>query len=124
MSDKQRTIAEKATVSGKGLHSSAATNLTYAPAEPGTGYVFVRTDLEGTPEIKVDVKNVVSTARGTTIGSGDATVSTIEHSLAALSGMGIDNCRIEINGMECPIITCSMVILNSFQNLVVQLVRC
>lgn len=103
MSDKQRTIAEKATVSGKGLHSSAATNLTYSPAKPGTGYIFVRTDLEGAPEIRVDAKNVVSTARGTTIGVGDATVSTIEHSLAALSGMGVDNCRIEIDGMECPI---------------------
>jgi UDP-3-O-[3-hydroxymyristoyl] N-acetylglucosamine deacetylase/3-hydroxyacyl-[acyl-carrier-protein] dehydratase len=103
MSDKQRTIADKATVSGKGLHSSVATNLTYCPAEPSTGYVFVRTDMDGWPEIKVDVKNVLSTARGTTIGSGDATVSTIEHSLAAISGMGIDNCRIEIDGMECPI---------------------
>ena len=103
MSDKQRTIAEKATVSGKGLHSSLATNLSFCPGEPGTGYVFVRADLEGSPEIKVDVKNVVSTARGTTIGSGDATVSTIEHSLAALSGLGIDNCRIEIDGVECPI---------------------
>ena len=103
MSDKQRTIADKATVSGKGLHSSAKTNLTYCPAEPNTGYVFIRTDLEGSPEIKVDVKNVTGTARGTTIGVGEASVSTIEHSLAALSGAGIDNCRIEINGMECPI---------------------
>lgn len=103
MIEKQRTLAEKATIAGKGLHSGATATITYCPAEEGTGYKFIRMDLDGNPEIPVAAKNVISTQRGTTIGVGEATVATVEHVLAALAGCGIDNASIEIDGPECPI---------------------
>lgn len=103
MIEKQRTLADKASITGKGLHSGADATITYNPAEAGSGYRFVRTDIEGNPEVLVAAKNVVSTDRGTTIGSGDTTIATVEHVLAALAGCGVDNATIEIDGPECPI---------------------
>lgn len=101
MSLKQHTVKKAFTIEGVGLHTGAPVTMTVSPAEAG-GVVFVRTDM-GNTEVKAAVANVVSTARGTTIGSGEATVSTIEHVMAALSANGITNARIEINGPECPI---------------------
>lgn len=101
MSLKQHTVKKAFTIEGVGLHTGAPVTMTVSPAEAG-GVVFVRTDM-GNAEVKAAVANVVSTARGTTIGSGEATVSTIEHVMAALSANGITNARIEINGPECPI---------------------
>lgn len=103
MSEQQTTIAKAASLSGTGLHTGVEVNLTFKPAAADTGYVFKRTDLEGEPEIPALAKHVISTDRGTTIGIGEATVSTVEHVLAALVGLEIDNCLIEINAMETPI---------------------
>lgn len=103
MSNKQRTIASAATLSGVGLHTGKTVNLTISPTESG-GIVYVRTDLDGKPRIKADVLNVVDTSRGTTIGQGEATVSTIEHVMAALYVSGITQAEIEIDGPEAPIL--------------------
>ncbi|MCF8461238.1 MAG: bifunctional UDP-3-O-[3-hydroxymyristoyl] N-acetylglucosamine deacetylase/3-hydroxyacyl-ACP dehydratase [Flavobacteriales bacterium] len=102
MSLKQKTIATECGVSGVGLHTGAMVNLTFKPSEVGQ-IVFVRTDL-GNAEIKAISANITSTARGTTIGVGEATVSTIEHVMAALSAHGISSAIIEIDGPECPIL--------------------
>lgn len=101
MSLKQHTVKKAFTIEGVGLHTGAPVTMTVSPAETG-GVVFVRTDMDHA-EVKASVSNIVSTVRGTTIGSGQATVSTIEHVMAALSANGIANARIEINGPECPI---------------------
>ena len=101
MSLKQHTVKKAFTIEGVGLHTGAPVTMTVKPAEAG-GVMFVRTDMDNA-EVKASVANIVSTARGTTIGSGEATVSTIEHVMAALSANGITNARIEINGPECPI---------------------
>lgn len=74
------------------------------PANPGFGFQFQRTDLEGMPVIKADCDLVTDTSRGTTLEQGPIKVSTVEHILAALVGMGVDNCLIELNGPEIPII--------------------
>ena len=102
MSLKQKTITTECGVSGVGLHTGAMVNLTFKPSENGQ-IIFVRTDLENA-EIKTISANIVSTARGTTIGVGEATVSTIEHVMAALSALGISSVIIEIDGPECPIL--------------------
>lgn len=99
----QQTIKQPISVEGVGLHTGAAVTLTFNPAPENHGFVFVRTDLENQPKIPASAKNVISTDRGTTIGRGDAVVNTVEHVLAALVGMDIDNCLIEINGPETPI---------------------
>ena len=78
--------------------------MTLKPANPGFGYQFQRTDLPGSPTIKADCDLVTDTSRGTTLVKGDCKVSTVEHILAALVGMGVDNCLIELNGPEIPII--------------------
>ncbi len=103
MGTKQRTIQKAATVSGTGLHSGIMVSLTFTPAPVNSGYVFKRIDIEGQPEIKVDADYVTDTSRGTTLEHNGAKVATIEHPLAALIGLGIDNCLIEIDGVETPI---------------------
>ncbi len=103
MSSKQRTIGGEATMSGVGLHTGNLSVMTIKPGPENSGYVFVRTDLPGSPEVPALVENVVSLARGTTIAVGDATVHTVEHVLAAMVGMGVDNCRIEISNNEPPV---------------------
>ncbi len=103
MSGKQRTIASPVTVSGKGLHTGVDVNLTFKPAEAGTGIRFVRTDMEGKPAVKAICDNVVDTNRGTTIGTDGVQVGTVEHVMAALAGMQIDNAVIEIDNFETPI---------------------
>lgn len=100
----QKTIKEKISVSGTGLHTGAHVTLTFNPAKTGSGFTFKRVDLENKPEVPALATNVVSTDRGTTIAKGDAVVNTVEHVLAACVGMDIDNCLIEIDGPETPIL--------------------
>jgi UDP-3-O-[3-hydroxymyristoyl] N-acetylglucosamine deacetylase/3-hydroxyacyl-[acyl-carrier-protein] dehydratase len=90
-------------VKGIGLHTGKHVTLTFQPAPSNHGYKFQRIDLEGKPIINADVTQVMSTNRGTTIKSGIAQVSTVEHVLAALVGMSIDNVLLEIDGPETPI---------------------
>jgi UDP-3-O-[3-hydroxymyristoyl] N-acetylglucosamine deacetylase len=99
----QRTITEKATCTGVGLHSGKTTHLSLYPARPGTGLVFVRTDLPDSPEIPARRSALTSTRLATTLGRGIATVGTVEHLLAAISALGIDNLRIEVDGPEIPV---------------------
>jgi UDP-3-O-[3-hydroxymyristoyl] N-acetylglucosamine deacetylase/3-hydroxyacyl-[acyl-carrier-protein] dehydratase len=101
---KQRTIARTVSISGVGLHTGKLVCMTFQPASANAGIKFRRVDLENAPDIQADVAQVISTNRGTTISSGgEARVSTIEHTLAALVGAGIDNVLIEIDGPEAPI---------------------
>ena len=102
--DKQHTLAAPVSISGTGLHSGINVDMTLKPANAGFGFQFQRTDLPGHPVIKADCDLVTDTSRGTTLESKDCKVSTVEHILAALVGMGIDNCLIELNGPEIPII--------------------
>ncbi|MBI5916250.1 MAG: bifunctional UDP-3-O-[3-hydroxymyristoyl] N-acetylglucosamine deacetylase/3-hydroxyacyl-ACP dehydratase [Bacteroidetes bacterium] len=100
----QHTIKQPVTIKGIGLHTGQEVTMTFRPAEAGHGVKFQRTDLPGQPQIKAEVGQVVSTLRGTTIQQGDAHVSTVEHALSALFGLGIDNVLIEIDGPEVPIL--------------------
>ena len=102
--DKQHTIASAVSISGTGLHTGINVDMALKPANPGFGFQFQRIDLAGMPTIKADCDLVTDTSRGTTLESGGVKVSTVEHILAALVGMGIDNCLIEINGPEIPIV--------------------
>ncbi|MGQ1946328.1 bifunctional UDP-3-O-[3-hydroxymyristoyl] N-acetylglucosamine deacetylase/3-hydroxyacyl-ACP dehydratase [Geofilum sp. OHC36d9] len=101
---KQRTIAQPFTLQGPGLHTGVNVTMTLQPAEENHGFKFRRTDLEGQPIIKALADNVVFTQRGTVLQEGDAKISTVEHLLAALSGMGIDNCLVDVDGPEAPIL--------------------
>ncbi len=99
----QSSIQKSVNLSGIGLHSGVNVSLTFHPADANSGIRFRRVDLEGRPELLVDVSKVVSTNRGTTIKMGSAQVSTVEHILSALAGMRIDNILIDIDGPEVPI---------------------
>ena len=100
--EKQTTISKIATYSGKGLHTGNETTLTFKPAPAGYGYKFIRTDVAERIEIPALLEYVVDLERGTSIGIGDVKVHTVEHVLAALAGLQIDNCIIEIDGNEPP----------------------
>jgi UDP-3-O-[3-hydroxymyristoyl] N-acetylglucosamine deacetylase / 3-hydroxyacyl-[acyl-carrier-protein] dehydratase len=102
--DKQHTLASAVSISGTGLHTGINADMTLKPANPGFGFQFQRVDLPGQPLIKADCDLVTDTSRGTTLEDNSAKVCTVEHVLAALVGMGIDNCLIEINAPEMPII--------------------
>ncbi len=102
--DKQHTLNSPTSISGTGLHTGIKVDLRLVPANPGFGYQFQRIDLPGKPIIKADCDLVTDTSRGTTLEDNGAKISTVEHVLAALVGMGVDNCLIEINGPEIPII--------------------
>jgi UDP-3-O-[3-hydroxymyristoyl] N-acetylglucosamine deacetylase/3-hydroxyacyl-[acyl-carrier-protein] dehydratase len=102
--DKQHTLGSAVSISGTGLHTGINVDMTLKPANAGFGYQFQRIDLPGQPVIKADCELVTDTSRGTTLEDNGAKVSTIEHILAALVGMGVDNCLIELNGPEIPII--------------------
>ena len=99
----QCTLRSHITISGVGLHTGVLTNLTFKPAPENFGYKFQRIDLPGQPIVEADVDNVTGTDRGTTISKNGAKISTIEHVLAALAGMEIDNVLMEIDGPEVPI---------------------
>ena len=102
--DKQHTIGKPVSLSGPGLHTGVNVTLTLNPAEENFGYKFMRIDLPDKPTIKALVENVVYTQRGTVLQEGEAILSTTEHCLAALVAMGIDNCLIEVDGPEVPIL--------------------
>ncbi|MBU2491243.1 MAG: bifunctional UDP-3-O-[3-hydroxymyristoyl] N-acetylglucosamine deacetylase/3-hydroxyacyl-ACP dehydratase [Bacteroidetes bacterium] len=103
MLELQRTIENPVSVSGTGLHTGTTCTITFKPAPENYGIRFVRTDLGGNPEIPALVDYVVDVSRGTTIGIGDIKVHTVEHVLAAVAGLQIDNIRIELNGIEPPV---------------------
>jgi UDP-3-O-[3-hydroxymyristoyl] N-acetylglucosamine deacetylase / 3-hydroxyacyl-[acyl-carrier-protein] dehydratase len=102
--DKQHTLVTSVSISGTGLHTGINVDMTLKPANPGFGFQFQRIDLPGMPVIKADCDLVTDTSRGTTLEQGTVKISTVEHILAALVGMGVDNCLIEVNGPEIPII--------------------
>ena len=101
--DKQHTLLAEVSISGTGLHTGQLVDMNLKPAAPGFGIQFQRVDLPNKPLIKADCDLVVETNRGTTLESNGVRVSTIEHVMAALVGMGVDNVQIEINGPEIPI---------------------
>ena len=101
--DKQHTLCESISISGTGLHTGILVDMTLQPANPGFGIQFQRVDLPNQPVIKADCDLVTDTSRGTTLQVGEAKVSTVEHILAALVGLGVDNLLIELNGPEIPI---------------------
>lgn len=101
---KQSTLSKGFTLSGKGLHTGLDITAEFLPAPENHGYKFQRVDLEGEPVIDALAENVKATTRGTVIGRGDATVSTIEHAMAALYAAGIDNVLIRVNAPEMPIL--------------------
>jgi UDP-3-O-[3-hydroxymyristoyl] N-acetylglucosamine deacetylase/3-hydroxyacyl-[acyl-carrier-protein] dehydratase len=101
--DKQHTLTQSISISGTGLHTGVLVDMTLQPANPGFGIQFQRVDLPNQPLIKADCDLVTDTSRGTTLQVGDAKVSTVEHILAALVGLGVDNLLIELNGPEIPI---------------------
>ena len=103
MIEKQRTLAKEASLSGKGLHTGINVTLTFKPAPANHGYKFCRVDLPGKPIIDALAEHVSDTSRGTTLVQNNASVSTIEHALAALHGLRVDNALIELNGPEAPI---------------------
>ncbi|HEY5407752.1 MAG TPA: UDP-3-O-acyl-N-acetylglucosamine deacetylase, partial [Ginsengibacter sp.] len=100
----QHTLKEQVSISGAGIHTGQSVTITLKPAEAGTGINFQRIDLPGKPVVKADVDNVIETNRSTTIEANGARIGTIEHLMAALMGMQVDNVLIEINGEEVPIL--------------------
>ncbi len=99
----QRTIQKEASLCGTGLHTGEKCMITFKPAPVNYGYRFIRTDIEDCPEIPALIENVVDVLRGTTIGLNGIKVHTTEHVLAALYGLQIDNCSIEMSGPEPPV---------------------
>jgi UDP-3-O-acyl N-acetylglucosamine deacetylase len=100
---KQRTIAQDITLKGVGLHTGRKCRAVFKPAPENSGVKFVRTDLPGAPSFAALVSNVVDIVRGTTLGSGDARVYTIEHILSVLQGLEIDNLIVELDDSEPPV---------------------
>jgi UDP-3-O-[3-hydroxymyristoyl] N-acetylglucosamine deacetylase/3-hydroxyacyl-[acyl-carrier-protein] dehydratase len=104
MKTKQHTIKEPVTVSGVGLHTGVEANMTFAPAPPNHGIKFQRVDLPSQPVVDADVDYVVDLSRGTTIEHNGARINTVEHTLAALVGLEIDNVMVQLDGPEPPIL--------------------
>ena len=99
----QKTLNNKIEFSGVGLHTGKESNMIVSPANQNTGIIFKRTDINEEVSIKADVQNVVETNRGTTLGTSNYKIYTIEHFLSALNGLGIDNALVEIDNIEPPI---------------------
>ena len=110
MREFKHTIKEAVSYKGVGLHLGQIATITFKPAKKDAGIIFVRTDLEGQPEIPADIDHVIDISRGTTIGLNNASVATIEHVLAAIKGLDIDNIRIEVDGPEVPVADGSAII--------------
>ena len=106
----QLTLKEAFEVEGKGLHSGIVIKAIFNPAPENHGIKIKRTDLKDSPVIDAVAENVVDTKRGTVLGKGEAVVSTVEHGLAALYAAGVDNCLIEVDGPEFPILDGSSII--------------
>ena len=102
--EKQRTIKDSFRLSGKGLHTGLDLTVEFCPAPENYGYKIQRIDVEGQPLIEVLAENVTETQRSTVLSNGSEHVSTIEHGLAALYALGVDNCHIKVNGPEFPIL--------------------
>ena len=100
----QQTLRQSYSFEGKGLHTGKVAKMTVGPAPVDTGIRFVRTDIGSDAVVDALAENVTNTARSTTISKGEASVSTIEHILSALTGMGVDNALIEIDNVEVPIL--------------------
>ncbi|RKX20005.1 MAG: UDP-3-O-[3-hydroxymyristoyl] N-acetylglucosamine deacetylase [Candidatus Zixiibacteriota bacterium] len=103
MVENQRTIKKEIYLEGVGLHTGNNTRITFRPAPPDSGVTFVRTDIPGSPAVIADIDHVVDISRGTTLAKGKAKVHTVEHVLAALAGLQIDNMIIELNANEPPV---------------------
>ena len=101
---RQRTFKQRASLEGVGLHSGVNVRITLCPAPPDHGIVFERADLTPRVEIPALAENVVDTTLNTSLGKGPVRIGTIEHLMAALAGCGIDNARIEVEGVELPIL--------------------
>jgi len=99
----QRTLTNSIKAFGVGLHSGDPISLVLKPAPPDTGIIFKRTDLDPTVEIKAKAENVVDTTLSTTLTNKKVTISTVEHLLSAMAGLGIDNAYVEVNAAEIPI---------------------
>ena len=103
MARKQRTIRTSKSCHGVGLHTGVETSITFHPAPEDFGVRFIRSDIPGCPEIKADINHVVDISRGTTIEENDVRIHTVEHALAAVSGLRLDNVLIELTGKETPV---------------------
>ncbi len=103
MFEKQTTVAGEATVKGVGLHTGTSSEITFRPAPINTGVVFRRVDLDGAPEIPATIEYVQDLSRGTTIGVKEVKVHTVEHVLASLAGLQVDNVYVDIRGIEPPV---------------------
>ena len=101
---KQKTLGGSFSLFGKGLHTGLSLTVTFNPAPENHGYKIQRIDVEGQPIIDAIAENVIDTSRGTVVAKGDVRCSTIEHGLAALYALGVDNCLIQVNGPEFPIL--------------------
>lgn len=113
---KQQTIKQSFKLEGKGLHTGLCITAEFCPAPENHGYKFQRVDVDGEPVIDALAENVKATNRGTVIGRGDVTISTIEHTLAALYACGVDNCLIKLNAPEMPILDGSAIeIVNAIE---------
>ena len=104
MNNKQKTLNGSFSLYGKGLHTGLSLTVTFNPAPENYGYKIQRIDLPGEPIIDAIAENVTETTRGTVLSKGDAKVSTVEHAMAALFALGIDNCLMQVNGPEFPIL--------------------
>ena len=102
--EKQQTLVRSSSVSGIALHTGARATVRIQPAPENTGIIFRRVDLPGKPEVRPLACNVVDVRRGTTIADGKAIVFTVEHIMSALNAWHIDNCIVEMDGMEPPIV--------------------
>ena len=102
-SNKQHTLKKSANIKGTGLHTGIEVSMNLHPAMPDFGIQFKRTDIPDSPLIKADCDLVTDTSRGTTLQIGDVKINTVEHILAALTGMGVDNCLIDLSAPEVPI---------------------
>lgn len=102
--DKQRTLAGKFSLTGKGLHTGLKSTVTFHPSPDNTGYKIRRIDLPDKPVIDAYAENVASTQRGTVLSVNGIQVGTVEHALAALYANGIDNCLIDVDAPEFPIL--------------------
>ncbi|MBE6221928.1 MAG: UDP-3-O-[3-hydroxymyristoyl] N-acetylglucosamine deacetylase [Bacteroidales bacterium] len=100
----QKTLKNTYFFEGKGLHTGTYAHMKVMPAPADFGIRFYRVDLEGQPEIEALAQNVTNTSRSTTIGCGEAQAVTIEHIMSALTGLGVDNARIELDNQEVPIL--------------------
>ena len=103
MKRKQQTISRPVSCTGIGLHTGVECTITFKPAPENYGIRFIRTDIKNSPEIKADIDHVVDISRGTTIEEKKARIHTVEHALAAVSGLRIDNVLIELTSKEPPV---------------------